>query len=264
VKRTAPAIGKGERDLGDLRVLLSGVPGVTNRGWLGYCTVVLCSLEDGWALFDTGHQSDRHILFSALQALKIRPDNIRYVVLSHLHFDHSLNLPLFPQAEVYISRAELDYARQVSAGEVRDFSISDSWPALLDKHRVHIVDNDLRISPTKRLKVLPGHTPGCMVMFCDGPRTIAVCGDVIKNAWEAVTGKAGTVITDGATVASSIQMVLDDASVIVPGHDTPFIMGAGGVEFLIPFRWEVKVSLYPDKQDRPVMNLYRPEGPDRV
>jgi hypothetical protein len=43
-----------------------------------------------------------------------------------------------------------------------------------------------------------------------------------------------------------------------------FSMGAGGVEFLIPFRWEVKVSLYPDKPDRPVMNLHRPEGPDRV
>lgn len=179
--------------MGDLLVLLSGVPGMTDRGWLGYCTVVLFPLEDGWALFDTGHQSDRHILFSALHASDIRPADIRHVVLSHLHFDHSLNLPLFPSAEVYVSRAELDYARQVSAGEVRDFSIPDFWPALLDNRRVHIVDDDLRISPTKRLKVLPGHTPGCMAMFCEGPG-IAVCGDVIKNAWEAITGKAGTAL----------------------------------------------------------------------
>ena len=264
MKQIAPAIGRGERDLGDLRVLLSGVPGVTDRGWLGYCTVVLFSLEDGWALFDTGHQSDRHILFSALQASDILPDDIRHVVLSHLHFDHCLNLPLFPNAEVYISRAELDYSRRVSAGEVRDFSIPDFWPALLDKRRLHIVDDDLRISPTKRLKVMPGHTPGCMAMFCDGPRSVAVCGDVIKNAWEAVTGKASMAMTDEATAVSSIRTVLDEASVIVPGHDTPFVMGAGGVDFLIPFRWEVKVSLYPDEPEQTVASLYRPAGPKRV
>ena len=51
-------MGRGERDVGDLWVLLSGVPGVTDRGWLGYCTVVLFLLEDGWALFDTGHQAE--------------------------------------------------------------------------------------------------------------------------------------------------------------------------------------------------------------
>lgn len=266
MKKITPAIGRGERDVGDLRVLLSGVPGVTDRGWLGYCTVVLFPLEDGWALFDTGHQSDRHILFSALHASDIRPDDIRHVVLSHLHFDHCLNLPLFPNAAVYISRAELDYARQVSAGEVRDFSIPDFWPALLDNRRVHIVDDDLRISPTKRLKVLPGHTPGCMAMFCDGPRRIAVCGDVIKNAWEAVTGKAGMVMTDEATAGASIKTVLAEAPVIVPGHDTPFTMGAGSVEFLIPFHWEIKVTLYPDIPERTVLNLERPAGfvPDRA
>jgi len=264
MKKIAPAMGKGERDLGDLRVLLSGVPGVTDRGWLGYCTVVLFPLEDGWALFDTGHQSDRHILFSALQASDIRPDDIRHVVLSHLHFDHCLNLPLFPNAEVYISRAEMDYARQVSAGEVRDFSIPDFWPALLDKRRVHIVDDDLRISPTKRLKVLPGHTPGCMAMFCEEPSGAAVCGDVIKNAWEAVTGKAGQASAGEAVAASSIKRILSDFSILVPGHDTPFAMDAGGIRFLTPFRWEIKISLYPDGPEQTVASPYRTAGPKRA
>lgn len=264
VKKITPAIGRGERDVGDLRVLLSGVPGVTDRGWLGYCTVVLFPLEDGWALFDTGHQSDRHILFSALHASDIRPDDIRHVVLSHLHFDHSLNLPLFPNAQVYISRAELDYARQVSAGEVRDFSIPDFWPALLDNRRVHIVDDDLRISPTKRLKVLPGHTPGCMAMFCEEPSGVAVCGDVIKNAWEAVTGKAGQASAGEAVAAASIKRILNDFSILVPGHDTPFAMDAGGVKFLTPFRWEIKISLYPDGPEQTVASLFRPAEPKRA
>ena len=259
VKKITPAIGRGERDVGDLRVLLFGVPAMTDRGWLGYCTVVLFPLEDGWALFDTGHQSDRHILFSALQASDIRPEDIRYVVLSHLHFDHSLNLPLFPNAEVYISQAELDYARQVSTGEVRDFSIPDFWPALLDKRRVHIVEDDLRISPTKRLKVLPGHTPGCMAMFCEDSGA-AVCGDVIKNAWEAVTGKAGQAAAGEAAAASSIRFVMAGAGTVIPGHDSPFCKKPEGIEYLFPFRWEIKASLYPDLPERTILNLERWAG----
>ncbi len=253
-------MGKGERDVGDLRVLLSGVPGATDRGWLGYCTVVLFPLEDGWALFDTGHHSDRHLLLSALQTSNIRPGDIRHVVLSHLHFDHCLNLPLFQNAQVYVSRAELDYARQVSAGEVRDFSIPDFWSALLDNRRVRIVDDDLMISPTKRLKVLPGHTPGSMAMFCDGPGSIAVCGDVIKNAWEAVTGKAGMALAGDAVAGSSIRIVLEGARVVIPGHEGPFCRKPEGIDYLFPFLWEIKATLYPDIPERTVLKLERRAG----
>lgn len=260
MKEIAPAIGTGERDLGDLRILLSGVPGATDRGWLGYCTVVLFPLSDGWALFDTGHYSDRHLLLAALQASAIGPGDIRHVVLSHLHFDHCLNLPLFPNAEVYLSRAELDYARQVSAGEVRDCSIPDLWSALLDNRRIRIVDEELRISPTKRLKVLPGHTPGSLAMLCDGPRSVAVCGDVIKNAREAVTGKAGMAMAGEAAAGSSIRSVLEGAGMVIPGHDGPFSRTPEGIEYLFPFRWEIKATLYPDIPERTVLKLERRAG----
>jgi N-acyl homoserine lactone hydrolase len=256
-------MGKGERDVGDLRVLLSGVPGATDRGWLGYCTVVLFGLEDGWALFDTGHHSDRHLLVSALEASDIDPADIRHVVLSHLHYDHCLNLPLFPDAVVYVSRAELDYARQVSAGDIRDFSIPDFWPSLLEKRRVQIVDDDLRISPTKRLKVLPGHTPGCMAMFCDGSPNIAVCGDVIKNAWEAVTAKATMAMAGEALATASIEAITRNFSILLPGHDSPFALRAGDIDFLLPFQWEVKITLYPEEFGKTVLDLHRPAVPDR-
>ena len=158
--------GQDLGDLGDLRILLSVVPGATNRGWLGYCTVVLFPMENGWGLFDTGHHSVRHLLLFALRTLDIQPNDIRHVVLSHLHFDHSLNLPLFKNVQVYISHAELDYARKVSTGEAQDVSIPDFWPALLENHRVHIVDDVFRLSPDRdrrrphglRLSHTTGHT----------------------------------------------------------------------------------------------------------
>lgn len=259
-----PGIDTGRQALGDLRILLAGVPGVTDRGWLGYCTVALFPLEDGWALFDTGHYSDRRLLLDALRKANVSPDDIRHVVLSHLHFDHSLNLPLFRNAQVYLSRAELEYAGKILSGEAQDPAIPDFWPSMLDNHRVHAVDDGFRLSPTKRLRVFPGHTPGSMAMFCDGPPRVAVCGDAVKNAWEAVTGRSGMPLAGDATASASIASILREATVLVPGHDVPFVMNADGVEFLAPFRWEVKISLYPDGPEETVASLHRPAGPARA
>lgn len=155
--------------LGGLRILMAGVPCVSTRGYFGYCTLVLFRLNGDWALFDTGHYSDRHILVAALAKAGASADEIRHVVVSHLHFDHVLNLPLFKNAAIYITRAELDYADQVLAGKVEDHSIPDFWPSLLKNRQVRVVDDLLELSSRVSLVHLPGHTPGCLAMFCQGP-----------------------------------------------------------------------------------------------
>ena len=91
-----------------------------------------------------------------------------------------------------------------------------------------------------------------------------MCGDVIKNAWEAVTRKAGMPLAGEVVACSSIQNLINEASVIVPGHDTPFVLNADGVEFLGPFRWEIKISPYPERPERTVSDLYRPAGQSQI
>ena len=113
-----------QQRLGELRILLPGIPGVSSRGYFGYCTVVLFPLDDGWALFDTGHYSDRHLLIAALGEAGLTPDDINHVVLSHLHFDHSggctrldrsgAAVTTFPNATYYVQRANWEEARNPS------------------------------------------------------------------------------------------------------------------------------------------------------
>ena len=62
-------------------------------------------------LFDTGLGYPAGQLTNKLKDLKIRPDEIRYIYLTHLHGDHIGGLlkgdsVVFPKAEVYISSAE--------------------------------------------------------------------------------------------------------------------------------------------------------------
>ncbi|NIS78977.1 MAG: MBL fold metallo-hydrolase [Anaerolineales bacterium] len=217
-------------------------------------------LNGGWALFDTVHYSDRHLLLAALAHARVRPEEISDVVLSHLHFDHVLNLPIFRNAAVYIAQAELDYADRVSAGQLEDHSIPDFWPLLLKNRQIQVVDDVMDLSSSVRLMWMPGHTPGCLAMFYKATSTVAVCGDVIKNVWEALTGKEEMALGGSNLAWSSIEALLVRADVIVPGHDRPFIRRDKGVEFLTPFTWEVRTNLYPEGQDKSVLNLNFPAG----
>lgn len=246
--------------LGDLRILLSGVPGTTSRGYLGYCTIVLFPLNGAWALFDTGHYSDRHLLLGVLEKIQISPKEIRHVVLSHLHFDHSLNLGLFKEATIYVSQAELDYAGRVLTGKLEDSSVPDIWPLLLKDRRIELVEEALNLSPSIRLLKFPGHTPGCLAMFYDGPSIVAVCGDIIKNAWEAVSGESKMASGGGECARSSIKTLKEKAEIIIPGHDRPFVWQGEGVEFISPFVFEVRTDLYPEEQDKSALSIQLKAG----
>lgn len=244
--------------LGDVRILLHGVPCKSSRGWFGYCSVVLFPGEDGWVLFDTGHYSDRALLLEMLEKVSLRPEDIRHVIISHLHFDHMLNVPLFRKASLVVAKAEVDYARRVSNGDFLDPSVPDDWQSILEAHEVRLVDGPLRLSNDTEIEVLPGHTPGGLVVYRQGPSTVALCGDTIKNAWEALNGKPSAAGVDGAAAAGSIRRVLARSEVLVPGHDRPFCIRNGAVEFLAPFSWQVRGHLLPGPEDEVMLDIHLP------
>ena len=227
------------------QVLLQGVPARSNRGWFGYCSVTLFRLESQWALFDTGQFSDRNELHRALSMVGVAPDQIRYVVLSHLHFDHVLNLPMFPNATVFLSKQEIDYAARVTEGHRQDTAIVDSWSTLLEGRHVELVDESLRIDRNLHLRVLPGHTPGSMALLWSGSTTAAICGDILKNGWEAITGRSLSAGGDDEQVLESIRYLVENADVLVPGHDRPLRLQNNGINYLESFAWTIEGNFYP-------------------
>ena len=91
---------------------------------------------------------------SQLATLGLRPDDIRYVVNSHFHFDHCGCNASFPRAQFLVQRAELAIAR----AERNRYNAKD-WDHPLEYREVdgeHDVfgDGSVLLLPT------PGHTAG--------------------------------------------------------------------------------------------------------
>jgi N-acyl homoserine lactone hydrolase len=115
-----------------------------------------------------------------LDALGFSITDIRRVVLSHLHFDHTGGLQYFAGAEGYIGEGEVRYARSPDAhvaGFFRDEDLAAAakipWNEVPQGY-----DHDLFGDGSITLLSLPGHTPGTLgLQVRINDRTLVLTGD---------------------------------------------------------------------------------------
>lgn len=117
-------------------------------------------------------------LASQLAALGLKPNDIRYVGLSHLHADHSGNVALFPHATFLLSPKELTWASASPTPE----GVRPDVVAALAHSRIEPASGDLDVfgDGSVRLISTPGHTPGHHSLLIQLPKTgpVLLSGDV--------------------------------------------------------------------------------------
>lgn len=185
--------------------------------FLGMSSISLIRLPQGVMLVDTGGYIARLGLLKALRDRGLKPADVKYVFLTHLHFDHSHNIDLFPNATFFVSRAEWDYSLNPHPEDIlMPWCIHEQ----LHKGSLQIIDGEGLLFPGLTYFPTPGHTPGCtslQFVAPDGARII-IAGDAIKYAKEAIMARCDNAFDTIETGTRSIQRILQSADRIVPGH----------------------------------------------
>lgn len=147
-----------------------------------YC--VLIDHPDGKILYDTGchpeamrgywppnltsifpyYHNDSQLLSKQLALADTTPEEIKTVILSHLHLDHAGNGRLFKNAKVYVHKSDYEYAKQLVASHPNAADHGAYVKADLDipTYRLHLVEGDCTLADGVELLSLPGHTPGLL------------------------------------------------------------------------------------------------------
>ncbi len=160
-------------------------------------SVVLVRDGDARIVVDPGMVRSRALILEPLAALGVAPEAVTHVFLSHHHPDHTVNIALFPDAEV------VDFWARY---------IGDRW---LD----HEGDGH-RLSPRAQLWLTPGHTAEDASLIVEADDGVYA----MTHAWWHAdrTPEVDPLADDQAALEASRARILGVADIVIPGHGGPF------------------------------------------
>ena len=213
----------------EIDVLLPGFSVNTDQATLGLCTVTLVRSEK-LTVVDVGHFGRRTMLVETLRSHNIAPEEIGRVILTHAHWDHSQNTDLFPNAEIVISKQELEYSRNPRAN---DYATAKYFADTLSPHKVIEVSGETELEKGLGTFDTPGHTAGhqSVVVETSGG-LVCLGGDAISDAGAMRRGLPAFVFWSVEQAQASLKKISQKASVIYPGHDRPFMIDGDNIEYL--------------------------------
>ena len=229
----------------EIDVLIQGFPGrMVCHGGLGWSTIALVRGHGHVALVDVGSFSMRKGLIEQLAKRGLEPQDVTEVILTHSHYDHSLNWILFRHAQIVIGARELAWSLNEPWGEgpVPELYMREleNWPTL------HPVADGQEFMPGFRAHAAPGHTPGHVVYVLEGKETDAVfTGDAAKNRAELLSREADATY-DAKLSTATIEKIWQlwkkrPGSVLVPGHDLPMTQKDGRIAYIDKRRAALKM-----------------------
>ena len=204
----------------------------TDQGNLAFCGVTLVEGSKR-ILVDVAHNGRRTLLLDRLKERGLRPDDIDYVFLTHSHWDHMLNIDLFPNAKVLIHPLEREYVKQPLD---TDWATTGYTSLILESTQLQEVRGGDELDDGVSVIETPGHSRGSMALLVrSDDATLAISGDALPNALSVKSGLPRIVFWDETEARASIRRLLDTAATFYPGHDRPFRVGdAGAITYLQP------------------------------
>jgi glyoxylase-like metal-dependent hydrolase (beta-lactamase superfamily II) len=121
---------------------------------------------DEYLLWDTGHAmttpkvAPKVSIVDQLAELKLTPDNIKYVGISHYHADHTGQVGSFPKATLLIGKGDWDAITSPKPADNVNFAPFANWSKGDGKYEAVALDKDVFGDGSVLMLYTPGHTPG--------------------------------------------------------------------------------------------------------
>ncbi len=141
---------------------------------------------DEYLLWDTGHAmtapnvAPKVSVVDQLAQLNVKPEQIKYVGISHFHADHTGQVGSFPKATLLIGKGDWDGITAPTPAVGANVKPFESW--IKGESKVEALPNDKDVFGDGSVIILntPGHTPGHHSLLVKLPQTgaVVIMGDL--------------------------------------------------------------------------------------
>jgi len=163
-----------------------------------------------------------------LIAAGIDPGGIETVIMSHMHYDHSGNTELFPNARFHVQDCEMEYitGRCMCHAHLRGSFEPDYVLGMVRKlydGRIEFHDGDDEVAPGISVHHIGGHTKGLQCVRVNTKRgPVVVASDATHLYAHIEGGRVFPVVYNVGDVLegyNKLKKLAGDNTRIVPGHD---------------------------------------------
>jgi glyoxylase-like metal-dependent hydrolase (beta-lactamase superfamily II) len=166
---------------------------------------------------------------AVLARLGVRADEVRHVILTHLHWDHASGISLFQQAKFYVQREEFRFwvkdalAKRPAFASIGDAVSARELEAMEGTDRLMLLDGDVAVLPGIEVWLAPGHTPGHQTVAIQTAKGQVVLGSDVAHVYRNFTEDwPSALITDMREWLRTYDMLrarIASPDLFFPGHD---------------------------------------------
>jgi len=164
-----------------------------------------------------------------LDRINVKADEVRHVIITHMHFDHAGGVSLFPRATFYIQEDEYRFwlenpiAARPPFKHVSDAASTTYLASLEGTDRLTLLNGDQQILPGIQCFLSPGHTVALQTVAVNTTRGTAIigsdCAHVFRNYQEDWPSALIVDLVGWMQTYDKLRERVSSPDLLFPGHD---------------------------------------------
>jgi glyoxylase-like metal-dependent hydrolase (beta-lactamase superfamily II) len=164
-----------------------------------------------------------------LSRIDVKADEVRRVILTHLHWDHSSGVSLFPKATFYIQEQEYHFCMKDPIATRPPFmSMSDEaakayLASLEGTDRLALLKGDQEILPGIECLLAPGHSVALQAVAVNTAKGTAIlgsdCAHIFRNYQEDWPSAIIVDLVGWMKTYDKLRAKASSIDLLFPGHD---------------------------------------------